>query len=119
MNYDVLERLLIETEYCQEETQFLVNGFKNGFDLQYQGPKKRKDYSNNIPLTTGSKEELWNKIMKEIKEKRVASPFSKVPYKYFVQSPIGLVPKDDGKQTRLIFHLSFDFKQSGNKSINF
>ena len=25
----------------------------------------------------------------------------------FIQSPIGLVPKDDGKKTRLIFHLSY------------
>ena len=45
--------------------------------------------------------------MVEVKTKRYAGPFEKVPYKYFIQSPIGLVPKDKGKKTRLIFHLSY------------
>ena len=34
-----------------------------------------------------------------------------------MQSPIGLVPKA-GNKTRLIFHLSYNFK-NGNKSINY
>ena len=56
--------------------------------------------------------------MKEVKLGRVAGPFKKneLPFDYFVQSPIGLVPKHGGK-TRLIFHLSFKFK-NGNPSIN-
>ena len=62
---------------------------------------------------------MWNKIMKEVEAKRVAGPFRKIPYKYFVQSPIGLVPKGNEMETHLIFHLSYDFKTSGYKSINF
>ena len=38
--------------------------------------------------------------------KRFTGPFSTVPFKYFVQSPVGLVEKRPGNQTRLIFHLS-------------
>ena len=34
-------------------------------------------------------------------------PLMSPPFEYFVQSPIGLVPKDKGKKMRLIFHLSF------------
>ena len=45
--------------------------------------------------------------MKEVKLGRFAGPFKDPPFKYFVQSPIGLVPKDGGKDTRLIFHLSY------------
>ena len=45
--------------------------------------------------------------MKEVKENRYAGPFEGVPFKNYIQSPIGLVPKDGGKQTRLIFHLSY------------
>ena len=38
----------------------------------------------------------------------------------FIQSPLGLVPKDNGKQTRLIFHLSYDFGiEDDKKSVNF
>ena len=45
--------------------------------------------------------------MKEVKAKRYAGPFKKNPFVDFIQSPIGLVPKDGGKDTRLIFHLSY------------
>ena len=45
--------------------------------------------------------------MTEVKDKRYAGPFKKVPFKHFIQSPVGLVPKDKGKKTRLIFHLSY------------
>ena len=49
---------------------------------------------------------LWNKVIKEVKLKRYAGPFKEPPFKFFIQSPIGLVPKDNGNDTRLIFHLS-------------
>ena len=67
----------------------------------------------------GSKTELWNKVMKEVKLKRYTGPFNKIPYECYIQSPIGLVPKDNGKKTRLIFHLSYprDAKD-GRKSVN-
>ena len=45
--------------------------------------------------------------MKEVKEKRYAGPFAMISVEYYIQSPIGLVPKDGGKSTRLIFHLSY------------
>ena len=45
--------------------------------------------------------------MKEVRLKRFAGPFEEPPFTDFIQSPIGLVPKDVGKSTRLIFHLSY------------
>ena len=67
----------------------------------------------------GTKTDLWNKIIKEVKLKRYAGPFKKrdLPFKNYIQSPIGLVPKANG-ETRLIFHLSYDFKDSGQTSLN-
>ena len=55
--------------------------------------------------------------MKEVKAGRYAGPFDEVPYDNFIQSPIGLVPKAGGK-TRLIFHLSFEFKGEDGGSVN-
>ena len=46
--------------------------------------------------------------MKEVQAQRVAGPFNEIPYKNYIQSPIGLVPKAGGK-TRLIFCLSYTF----------
>ena len=63
--------------------------------------------SPNLKLRIGNETILWNKMMKEVKEKRFAGPFENPPFEHFIQSPVGLVPKDDGKKTRLIFHLSY------------
>ena len=65
-----------------------------------------KQLAPNLKIRIGSKTILRKKIMKEVKLKRYAGPFEQVPFKDFVQSPVGLVPKDNGKDTRLIFHLS-------------
>ena len=90
-----------------------------GFGIGYQGPENRQDTADNLPLNNlGTKTDLWNKVMKEVKLGRYAGPYrrSEIPVKNFIQSPIGLVPKA-GNKTRLIFHLSYDFK-NGNASVN-
>ena len=57
--------------------------------------------------------------MKEVKLQRYAGPFTKIPYEFYIQSPIGLVAKDGGKATRLIFHLSYPrLPGEEQKSIN-
>ena len=101
------EELLLEAGYNRQKTKFLVDGFTRGFSLGYQGPCKLRRKAPNLKLTVDSHTELWNKVMTEVKAKRYAGPFKKVPYKHFIQSPVGLVPKDKGKKTRLIFHLSY------------
>ena len=46
--------------------------------------------------------------MKEVRVGRYAGPYEEIPYEYFIQSPVGLVPKV-GNKTRIIFHLSYEF----------
>ena len=105
---DMLEKLLIESNYNTDETEFLVNGFKNGFPLEYEGETDVKMTSPNLKFReVGTPIQLWNKVMKEVKEERYAGPFESIPFDNYIQSPIGLVPKDNGKDTRLIFHLSY------------
>ena len=116
------DRLLHELQtslYDPDETHYLVQGFRNGFDIGYDGPKLRQSRAKNLPISVGSHTELWNKIIKEVKTGRVAGPFDEIPYQNFIQSPIGLVPKAGGK-SRLIFHLSYDFgDKSQQKSLNY
>ena len=104
---DVYEQLLKQSGYPENKTEFLVDGFKHGFSLGYQGKEKVQITAPNLKLRVGSELELWNKVMKEVKLKRFAGPFKTIPFKNYIQSPIGLVPKDNGTQTRLIFHLSY------------
>ena len=101
-------RLLHNSNYDADETEFLMNGFTTGFDIRYEGPMERCSEADNIPLTIGSDAELWSKIMKEVGAGRVAGPFPNIPFKNYIQSPVGLVPKAGGK-TRMIFHLSYKF----------
>ena len=107
VNAEKFKQFLIEAKYCESEIEYLYLGFKYGFDLDYQGPTLVQRTAPNLKLRVGSKVELWNKMMKEVSEKRFAGPFEEIPFTYYVQSPIGLVPKDQGKKTRLIFHLSY------------
>ena len=114
---EALTQLLVESNYEKSEIQFLCDGFTNGFDIGYEGLKDHQSEANNLPFTIGNHIILWNKLMKEVKLNRVAGPFTSVPFENYIQSLIGLVPKDGGQQTRLIFHLSYNF-EDGNKSVN-
>ena len=102
LNVELFGKLLKETNYCERETEFLIEGFTNGFDIGYRGVHERQSYVENIPITVGSTQELRAKIMKEVREKRYAGPYTGIPFKNFIQSPIGLVPKA-GKQNKIDF----------------
>ena len=89
-----------------QKQKFLLNGLRNGFSLGYDGDKMVKQKAPNLKLECGSKLDLWNKIMKEVGLKRFAGPFKQVPFKHYIQSPLGLVPKGESG-VKLIFHLSY------------
>ena len=117
---DAFENLLLESNYEPEETNFIVSGFRFGFTLGYDVTHKVQVRSQNLRLTIGDHVDLWNKVMKEVKLKWYAGPFADIPDQYqddFIQLPIGLVTKDNGKDTRLIFHLSHP-RSKNSTSVN-
>ena len=95
INVNILERLLRETSYDKLKTKYLVQGFKTGFYIGYRGPELRRDLSENIPIRVGSQLEMWNKFMKEVKLGCYVGPFCETPFDNYMQSPIGLVLKDN------------------------
>ena len=106
---------LKNAQYDKKEIEYLEEGLLNGFEIGYDGPERRQSRAKNLPLKVGNKVELRNKLIKEVKLGRVAGPFDEIPFENFIQSPIGLVPKVGNKkqnQTRLIFHLSYNFTDS-------
>ena len=107
VNVDRLEQLLKLTEYDTQKTKKVVNGFRHGFSISYEGKMNVRKVAPNLQLHIGNETILWNKVMKEVKLGRYAGPFEQPPFEFFIQSPIGLVPKDNGMNTRLIFHLSY------------
>ena len=113
-----LKQLLVESNYDKQKTSYLVKGFKHGFSLGYKGSNEVKLRSPNLKLTVGSTTKLWNKVMKEVLAGRYAGPYSEIPFETYIQSPIGLIPKDKGTQTRLIFHLSYPRNTKTKLSVN-
>ena len=94
---DVYHKLLQESGFDKEKTRYLVQGFKQGFDIGYQGPQIRRDSASNIPIKVGLEKDMWEKLMKEVELGRHAGPFLDIPYENYIQSPIGHVPKAGNK----------------------
>ena len=107
VDVDRLEKLLEQAGYEPGKRNFVVNEFRYGLNLECQGKIEGRKVSPNLKLRVGSKIELWNKMMVEVRDKRFAGPFKDPPFEEFIQSPVGLVPKDNAKKTRLIFYLSY------------
>ena len=73
VNADMLEHLLNKYQYDRDKTNFVVNGFRSGFDLGYRGPTKNiRQIAPNLKFHVGNRIVLWNKVMKEVKLKRYA-----------------------------------------------
>ena len=118
VNVDRLENLLRATNYDPVKTNKIIHGLRHGFDLGYEGPENVQITAPNLKFRgVGDEIDLWNTVMKEVKLKRYAGPFESIPFDTYIQSPIGLVPKDNGRDTRLIFHLSY-LRGKQKKSVN-
>ena len=112
----ILKRILKEVGYNPKKSKYLIKGFSKGFSIGYEGRRHgMQQTAPNLPIKVGSEKDLWNKVMKEVRLKRYAGPYEEPPFKDFIQSPIGLVPKDSGKDTRLIFHLSYPRNSNDEK----
>ena len=104
------EQLLVVVHYNEEKMKYLVDGLCNGFSIGYEGETSVQHTLPNLVWHVGSKVELWNKVMKEVKLvklKRYAGPYRDIPFENYIQSLIGLVPNNNRTKPRLIFHLSY------------
>ena len=116
VNANKFRHLLQEAGYPAHKTKFLYEEFSWGFSLEYHGSKTVKLYSKNLRVSVGNPTILWNKVIKEVRAGRFAGPYLRVPFESFIQSLISLVPKDQGRDMRLIFHLSHP--KLGDTSVN-
>ena len=113
-----LKNLCLELEgYDKEKAAAIRNGFTFGFPLHYSGPHMPSD-AKNLKSALEQPGVVRQKIQAEIEKGRVAGPFINHPIKTLRVSPIGLVPKKEPNQFRLIHHLSYPPGNSLNDFID-
>lgn len=100
----------------RDVAQELIQGFNNGFRLNYTGPRYHT-LAPNLLSANLYQEETMAKLMKEVSLGRMLGPFHDLPISTLRISPIGLVPKSDGSW-RLITHLSYPTDLSVNSFID-
>ena len=96
----------------------LYLGFTKGFDVGFRGHVNSKSEITNLKSCNLSPEAVSKFLNSEVSLGRMAGPFSKPPFEYFQVSPIGLVPKKDSDNFRLIMDLSSPSGSSINDFIH-
>ena len=113
-----LETLADELNYYRSpEAPEILDGFRQGFPLNYTGPRVATD-ADNLRSARRNPEIVREKIKSEIAAGRVAGPFCSRPFSNLRISPLGLVPKKVPGEFRLIHHLSFPAGSSLNDFID-
>lgn len=118
---DRYEQLLRASNYDSQKSDYLLDGLRNGFRMGFNGPRDIIREAPNMKFHVGDKFDLWNKIMKEVKEKHTAGPYSRenLPFKYYWQNPVGLIPKKGNpNESRMIVNLSYKDEFSVNHFTN-
>ena len=116
MRADILEQF-VQHYPDQEEAKCLVEGFKKGFTLHYEGPERSRRCEN-LPSALNKPTVFQDKFLKEIKAGRFIGPFVQEPMLNLQCSPMGLVPKKGNKNKfRMITHLSYPNGDSINSHI--
>ena len=114
INVQVLEYFL--SGYDDTEKQYLLEGFRYGFSLNYGGDQIGGIFKNH-PSVLNNEEIVSNKLIQELQLDRIAGPFDDPPFHDFRSSPLGLVPKKEPGEFRVIHDLSYP-KHSQGVSIN-
>ena len=114
---DVLEKLLKHYP-CPGSRDYLVSGFRYGFDIGFRGsfedPNSRP---RNLLSARNNVEQVSEAIVKELSRGHTSGPFPHPPFIHTHCSPIGSAPKPDGS-VRLILDLSSPRGQSVNDGIS-
>ena len=95
--------------------QYLIDGFTEGFYLNFDGPESTLTSSNSISAINNPKA-VDEKILKESKLGRLSGPFEHKPFKNFKCSPLALREKQNTGKYRLLHNLSFPYDEN---SVNF
>ena len=106
------------TDYDRDISEHLIEGFTHGFHIpssilaipptDYTNHRSAMEHPHTISA----------KLQQELFLNRISGPFDHPPFKNFITSPLGLVPKKATHEFRLIHDLSFPKNASVNSHIS-
>lgn len=111
VKYSELEHYL--KGYHDEE--YVLNGFKHGFKLDFVGSECILQ-SNNSISARNNLHIVQQKVNEEMNLGRISGPFEVPPFEFFKSSPLALREKKDCSKFRLLHNLSFPYNE---QSLNF
>ena len=100
-----------------DKVAYVIQGLKQGFALEYKGQFKFRA-PENLPTAKLDPQLIRDRLNKEIQLGRMLGPFEEPPFPDLMCSPVGLVPKKDTDEMRMIMHLSYPYGQSINDFID-
>ena len=113
----IVERLkTLLNNYDPKLKKFLIEGFSTGFHIGCVG-MRHTFISPNLRSAQDHPHIIVSKLEREIEAGRIVGPFSSPPFPNFVSSPLGVVPKKQPSEFRLIHHLSYPEGSSVNDLI--
>ena len=116
IKYQILNRLLRDYPN-RSKVDYVVQGFRFGFSLKYNGPLENRQ-PENLLSAYHHVDKLWVSIMKEVCLGRMLGPFQVQPIDPLICSLVGMVPKHDSQEMRCITHLSHPWGWPINTFIN-
>lgn len=104
-------------DYDSNKRDYLIEGFTAGFRLGANYNYDSVQINNSISTHKHS-DLVWESIKKEMSLGRIKGPFTPLPFKNLVISPIGIVPKKTPGSFRMIHNLSAPVGFSVNDAID-
>ena len=100
-----------------DRVEYVLNGLQHGFALEYEGQFKFRA-PQNLPSARQDPQIIKDKLFKEVSLGRMLGPFNSPPLHNLMCSPVGLVPKKNSDELRMIMHLSYPYGGSINDFID-
>ena len=100
-----------------EKVNYVIQGLRNGFDLEYSGPFEPRT-PDNLSAVDQDPQLIRDKLQKEVSLGHMVGPFPEPPFSDLICSPVGLVPKKESSDLCMIMHLSYPYGGSINDFID-
>ena len=97
--------------------EYVLQGLESGFSLEYEGNFEFRAPKNLLSAQLDP-QVIRDRLFKEVNLHRMLGPFNTPPFPDLMCSPVGLVPKKDSDEMRMIMHLSYPYGESINDYID-